>query len=81
MAEGHHQMARFQNPRQQQVYDLFIAANPPTTSDGLLSAYKRGVGTGTRPPLRTSLAYAAWAAGREKRRWSQRIKAAQSRRA
>jgi len=77
MAEGH-QMARFKNPRQQQVFDLFIAANPPTNRDGLLNAYKRGV-CGLRAPLRTSLAYAAYAAGREKKRWSLRIKAHQNR--
>lgn len=57
-------MTRFKDRRLQEVYELFRQPTPPVGRDGLQTAYQRGL-VGMRPPERTSLTYAAWAAGRD----------------
>jgi hypothetical protein len=71
---------RFRDPHQAEVYRLYIDVNPPASRNGLLTAYRRGLG-GKPAPLRTSLAYAAWSAGRDKARWSAAVRKAAERRA
>jgi hypothetical protein len=71
---------RFSDPAQADVYRLYIDVNPPASRNGLLTAYRRGLADKGPIPDRTSLAYAAWSAGRDKRRWSAAVRRAAERR-
>jgi hypothetical protein len=65
-------MARFADAKQQAVYDRHLATPPERGSGGLATAYYRGLEAAFNWPLasppyaRTSLAYAAWRAGRKR---------------
>ncbi len=63
---------RFKDPSRQQIYTLYLSATPPTVSSSFATAYRRGL-AGQRAPLRSSLAYASYAAGRDKRRRQKEI--------
>ncbi len=59
---------KFKHAGMQEIYRLFASDTPPTVSDSLQTGYKRGLAGIECRYGRDSLAYAAWAAGRDKRK-------------
>lgn len=61
-------MRKFKDPKIQKVYDLYHDPNPPTSRNGLQTAYRRGLAGNPAniSAARGSLAYGAWAAGADK---------------
>ena len=56
----------FDEQNQQRIYDRYMEISDRPSGSALASAYKRGIDGKPPMALRTSLAYAAWAAGRDK---------------
>lgn len=60
-------MRKFDNAKNQAVYDLYSSHNPPTEENHLLAAYKRGLAGDTRSNFNTTgISHAAYMAGLDK---------------
>lgn len=63
---------KFKSTDREYIYRLFLGDDRPSVRDGLRTAFERGRAGHDARCERTSLAYAAWAAGRKKFREDQR---------
>lgn len=66
-------MTKFKDQKMQAVYDLFRQRDDrvPYTGGSIGTSYRRGLAGFKADASRQSICYAAWAAGRDKRRLNQ----------